>query len=53
MGKMGLDLKSRALLSKTLIQLFADEWHCIPSLVVIWPKANLRPDSLEIPEVGT
>ena len=53
MGKMGLDLKSRALLSKTLIQLFADEWHCIPSLVVIRPKANLRPDSLEIPEMGT
>ena len=44
---------SRALLNKTLIQLFADEWHCIPSLVVIWPKANLRPDSLEIPEMGT
>ena len=42
MGKMGLDLKSRALLSKTLIQLFADEWHCIPSLVVIRPKANFK-----------
>ena len=33
---------SRALLNKTLIQLFADEWHCIPSLVVIWPKANFK-----------
>ena len=38
--KLGLALVSRALLSKALIQLSADEWDYSPSLVVVWPEAT-------------
>ena len=37
---LGLALVGRALLSKALIQLFADGWGCAPSLVVVWPEAT-------------
>ena len=40
MGKLGLALVGRALLSKALIQLSADGWDCTLSLVVVWPKAT-------------
>ena len=35
---LGLALMGRALLSKALIQLSADGWSYIPSLIVVWPK---------------
>ena len=35
--KLGLALVSRAVLSKTLIQLSAYEWGCAPFLSVVWP----------------
>ena len=38
--KLGLALVSRALLSKTLIQLSADVWGCTSSLLVIWPQVT-------------
>ena len=28
------------MLSKALIQLFADEWGCTPFLIVVWPEVN-------------
>ena len=31
----------RAVLSKTLIQLFADEWICAPSRLVFWSEVTL------------
>lgn len=37
-GKTGLALVGRALLRTALIQLSADEWDCVPSLVVFWPE---------------
>ena len=40
MGKLGLALVGRALLSKALIQLSVDEWGYSPSLVVVWPEAT-------------
>ena len=39
MGKTGLALMGRALLSKALIQLSADGWDCIPPIVV-WPEVT-------------
>ena len=39
-GKNDLALVGRALVSKALIQLSADEWCCAPSLVVFWPEAT-------------
>ena len=36
--KLGLALVGRALLSKALVQLYADGWDCTPSLVVV-PEA--------------
>ena len=30
----------RALLSKALIQLSADGWGCVPSLLVVWPEVT-------------
>ena len=38
MGKMGLALVGRALLSKALIQLSADDWGCTLSLVFVCPE---------------
>ena len=32
-GKLGLVLMGRAMLSKSLIQVFADVWACVPSLL--------------------
>ena len=34
--KLGLAPVGRALLSKALIQLSADDWGCTPSLVFVW-----------------
>ena len=39
-GKLGLSLVSRAMLSKSLIQLSADDWNCAPSLLVVCPEAT-------------
>ena len=36
--KLSLALVGRALLSKALIQLYADGCGCVPSLVVVWPS---------------
>ena len=36
-GKLGLALVGRAMLSKSLIQFSADGWSCAPSLLVVWP----------------
>ena len=33
-GKLGLALVGRAMLSKSVIQLSADEWGCVPFLLV-------------------
>ena len=41
-GKTGLALVGRALLRTALIQLSADGWDCVPSLVVFWPKPIQR-----------
>ena len=38
--KLSLALVGRALLSKALIQLYADGWGCTPSLVVVWPEGS-------------
>ena len=38
----------RALLSKALIQLSADGWHCTSSLVVVWPERT-QPSGLSVP----
>ena len=43
--KLGLALVDRALLSKALIQLFANGWSCTPFLVVVWPKQLSPGDS--------
>ena len=40
MGKLGLALVGRALLSKALIQFSTDGWDCTPSLVVVWPEVT-------------
>ena len=40
MGKLGLALVGRALLSKALIHLSADGWGCTPSMKVVWPEAT-------------
>ena len=40
MGKLGLALVGRALLSKALIQFSADGRGWAPSLVVVWPEAT-------------
>ena len=37
--KLGLVLVGRVLLSKALIQLSADGWSCVPSLLV-WSEAT-------------
>ena len=42
MGKLGLALVGRALLSKALIQLSADGWGWVPSLVDFWPEVTQR-----------
>ena len=31
----------RAMFSKSLIQLSADEWGCAPSLLAVWHEATL------------
>ena len=41
----------RALLSKLLIQLFADEWGCTVSLLVVWLEAT-QPWGLQGSMVG-
>ena len=38
-GATGLALMGRAVLSKTLIQMYADGWDCALSLLVVWPEA--------------
>ena len=35
MGKLGLALVGRAMLSKSLVQLSAGRWDCDPSLLVV------------------
>ena len=40
MGKLGLALVGRALLSKALIQFSTDGWDCTSSLVVVWPEVT-------------
>jgi len=40
MGKLGLALVGRPLLSKALIQLSAGGWDCTLSLVVVWPEVT-------------
>ena len=40
MGKIGLALVGRALLSEALIHLSADGWGCTPSMKVVWPEAT-------------
>ena len=44
MGKPGLALVGRAMLSKSLVQLSADRWDCDPSLLVV----DLRQPSPEV-----
>ena len=38
-GKLGLPLVGRDMLSKTLIQFSADVWGCAPCLLVVRPEA--------------
>ena len=38
--KQSLALVGRPVLSKSLIQLSAQGWGCIPSLVIFWPEAT-------------
>ena len=45
--KLGLALVGRALLSKALIQLSADEWCCTSFLVVFWPEVT-QPLGLQV-----
>ena len=40
-GKLDLALVDKDKLSKSLIQLSADEWGCAPSLLAVWPEATL------------
>ena len=44
---LGLALVGRALLSKALIQLSADEWCCTSFLVVFWPEVT-QPLGLQV-----
>ena len=37
---LGLALVGRALISKALIQLYADGWGCTLSLVVVWSEVT-------------
>ena len=40
MGKTGSWSGLQGLACKALIQLSADGWGCIPSLLVVWPEAT-------------
>ena len=39
-GKLSLALVGKTMLGKSLTQLSADGWGCVPSLLALWLKAN-------------
>ena len=41
-GKLGLVLKGRAMLSKSLIQFSVDGWSCVPSLLFTWSQTMVE-----------
>ena len=41
MGKLGLVLMGRAMLSKSLVQFSVDGWGCVPSLLFTWGQTSL------------
>ena len=42
MGKLGLVLMGRAMLSKTLIQFYVDRWRCVPSQLFTWGRVMVE-----------
>ena len=42
MGKLGLVLMGRAMLSKSLIQFSVDGWSCVPSLLFTWVQTMVE-----------
>ena len=42
MGKLGLVLMGRAMLSKSLIQFSVDAWGCIPHLLFTWDQTMVE-----------
>ena len=42
MGKLGLVLMDKAMLSKSLIQFSVDGWSCVPFLLFTWHQAMVE-----------